>query len=46
MDYNFIDNDESIIFQEEDKETFNLLEESFNSNNKNGLLKKVRMFGV
>lgn len=25
---------------------FNLLEESFNSNNKNGLLKKVKMFGV
>lgn len=46
MDHNSIDNDESIISQEEDKETFNSSEESLNSNNKNGLLKKAKMFGA
>ncbi|XP_062604867.1 dentin sialophosphoprotein-like isoform X1 [Saccostrea cucullata] len=45
VDHNSLNNDESIISQEEDKDTFNSSEESLNSNNKNGL-KKAKMFGA
>ncbi|XP_061168736.1 dentin sialophosphoprotein-like [Saccostrea echinata] len=45
VDHISLNNDESIISQEEDKDTFNSSEESLNSNNKNGL-KKAKMFGA
>ncbi|XP_048732044.2 dentin sialophosphoprotein-like isoform X3 [Ostrea edulis] len=45
IDHNSLNNDESIISQDEEKEILNSSEESLTSNNKNGL-KKAKMFGA
>ncbi|XP_022329422.2 uncharacterized protein LOC111128213 [Crassostrea virginica] len=45
IDHNNLENDESILSQEEEKETLNSSEESLNANPKNGL-QKFKMFGA